>query len=97
MAESPGIKLIGPKGTVELDKGAIIAQRHILMISADAEAFGVKDKDIVSVRVGGERGLVFDIVLIRLRDDFVLEMHIDTDESNAAMLNNVLLVEVFRD
>jgi len=87
LAESPGIKLIGPKGTVELDKGVIIAQRHIHMNSADAEAFGVKDKDIVSVRVGGERGLVFDNVLIRVRDDFVLEMHIDTDEANAAMLN----------
>lgn len=97
LAESPGIKLIGPKGTVELDKGVIIAQRHIHMNSADAEAFGVKDKDIVSVRVGGERGLVFDNVLIRVRDDFVLEMHIDTDEANAAMLSNGQLVEVLRD
>ena len=78
-------------------QGVIIAQRHIHMNSADAEAFGVKDKDIVSVRVGGERGLVFDNVLIRVRDDFVLEMHIDTDEANAAMLNNGQLVEVLRD
>lgn len=94
---SPGLKLIGPKGTVELDKGVIIAQRHIHMSEADAEAFGVKDKEIVSVRVGGERGLTFENVLVRVRHDFVLEMHIDTDEANAAMLNNGEMVEVFRD
>lgn len=97
LEDSPGLKLIGPKGEVELDKGVIIAQRHIHMNEADAEAFGVKDKDIVSVRVGGERGLIFDNVLVRVRGDFVLEMHIDTDEANAAMLNNGQMVEVFRD
>jgi putative phosphotransacetylase len=97
LEDSPGIKLIGPKGTIELDKGVIIAQRHIHMNEADAEAFGVKDKEIVSVRAGGERGLVFDNVLVRVRSDFVLEMHIDTDEANAGMLNNGQMVEVFRD
>jgi putative phosphotransacetylase len=97
LEDSPGLKLIGPKGEVELDKGVIIAQRHIHMNEADAEAFGVKDKDIVSVRVGGERGLMFDNVLVRVRGDFVLEMHIDTDEANAAMLNNGQMVEVLRD
>jgi putative phosphotransacetylase len=51
----------------------------------------------VSVRAGGERGLVFDNVLVRVRSDFVLEMHIDTDEANAGMLNNGQMVEVFRD
>jgi len=94
---SPGIKLIGPKGTVELDKGVIIAQRHIHMTEADAEEFGVKDKEMVSVRVDGERGLVFDNVLVRVRNDFALEMHIDTDEANAALLNNGDVVEVLRD
>ena len=96
MTDTPGITLIGPKGKVTLDKGVIIAQRHIHMSPADAERFGVQDKDIVSVRVGGERGTVFNNVLIRVREDFVLEMHIDTDEANAAMLNNGELVEVFR-
>ncbi|MGI6673598.1 MAG: phosphate propanoyltransferase [Limnochordia bacterium] len=97
LQDSPGLKLIGPKATLELDKGVIIAQRHIHMNEADAEAFGVKDKDIVSVRVGGERGLIFDNVLVRVRSDFVLEMHIDTDEANAAMLGNGQMVEVLRD
>ncbi|HHT89396.1 MAG TPA: phosphate propanoyltransferase [Firmicutes bacterium] len=93
---SPGITLIGPKGKVNLDKGVIIAQRHIHMTEEDAKNFGVKDKELVSVRVGGERGVTFDNVLVRVRNDFVLEMHIDTDEANAAMLGNGQLVEVFR-
>lgn len=93
---SPGITLVGPKGKVPLERGVIIAQRHIHMTEADAEAFGVKDKDLVSVRVGGERGIIFENVLIRVRNDFVLEIHIDTDEANAALLGNGQMVEVFR-
>ena len=93
---SPGVTLIGPKGKVTLDKGVIIAQRHIHMTEAEAESFGVKDKELVSVRVGGERGVTFENVLVRVRNDFVLEMHIDTDEANAAILSNGQLVEVFR-
>lgn len=93
---SPGITLIGPKGKVTLDKGVIIAQRHIHMTEANAESFGVKDKDLVSVRVGGERGVIFENVLVRVRNDFVLEMHMDTDEANAAILGNGQLVDVFR-
>ena len=93
---SPGVTIIGPKGQITLDKGVIIAQRHIHMTEADAEAFQVKDKDIVSVKVDGERALTFDNVLIRVRNDFVLEMHIDTDEANAAALSNGQMVEVWR-
>ena len=93
---SPGVTLIGPKGKVTLDKGVIIAQRHIHMTEAEAESFGVKDKELVLVRVGGERGVTFENVLVRVRNDFVLEMHIDTDEANAAILGNGQLVEVFR-
>ncbi|NLL49588.1 MAG: phosphate propanoyltransferase [Firmicutes bacterium] len=93
---SPGLTLVGPKGKVTLDKGVIIAHRHIHMTEADAETFGVKDKEMVSVRVGGERGVTFDNVLVRVRNDFVLEMHIDTDEANAAILGNGQMVEVIR-
>jgi len=96
LKDTPGITLVGPQGKIELQRGVIIAQRHIHMTEAEAEQFGVKDKDLVSVRVGGERGVVFHNVLIRVRDDFVLEMHIDTDEANAAILSNGQLVEVFR-
>jgi propanediol utilization protein len=67
------------------------------MDEATAERFGVKDKDIVSVVVEGERAVVFRNVLIRVRNDFVLDMHIDTDEANAASLANGQLVKVYRD
>lgn len=96
LKDSPGITVVGPKGKISLDQGVILAQRHIHMTEADAESFRVKDKDFVSVRVGGERGVTFDNVLVRVRNDFVLEMHIDTDEANAAMLGNGHIVEVFR-
>lgn len=93
---TPGITVIGPKGQITLERGVIIAQRHIHMTEEQAKAFGVKDKDLVSVQVDGERAVVFGNVLIRVRNDFVLEMHIDTDEANAAILSNGQTVEVFR-
>jgi len=81
---SPGIKLTGPAGELELPMGVIEAQRHIHMSPEDAERFGVKDKDWVMVRVGGSRGIVFDDVLVRVSADYRFDMHIDTDEANAA-------------
>ncbi|KAF2962421.1 phosphate propanoyltransferase [Fervidobacterium sp. 2310opik-2] len=84
---TPGITIIGPKGTVVKNKGVIIAKRHIHMHTNDAEKFGVKDKDIVKVIVEkGDRKLIFDDVLIRVSEKFALEFHVDTDEANAAML-----------
>lgn len=82
---SPGMTLIGPKGEVKIDTGVIAACRHIHMTPADAAQFGVKDKQFVSVKIGNaDRHLIFEQVLIRVRDDFALEMHVDTDEGNAA-------------
>ena len=94
--ESAGVVVVGPKGAVTLPEGVILALRHMHMDLADAEAFGVKDKDVVTVKVGGERALTFDNVLVRVRDDFALEFHIDTDEANAAALNNGELAEVYK-
>ncbi|HKM01169.1 MAG: phosphate propanoyltransferase [Tissierellia bacterium] len=91
---TPGIKLVGPKGEVELDKGVIAASRHIHMHTSDAEKYGLKDKDLVSVKVGGLRGLVFDNVLIRVNEDYALDMHLDVEEGNAAGLKNGDEVEV---
>lgn len=91
---SPGVTLVGPKGKVELKEGVIAAFRHIHMTPKDAAEFGVKDKDIVKVRCGGTRGLIFENVLIRVHENFALEMHIDTDESNASMLKTGEEVEV---
>lgn len=85
IAGTPGCKLVGPKGEIELKEGVIVAKRHIHMTTADAEKFGVKDKDVVSVKAeSAERGCTFDDVVIRVSDKFALAMHIDTDESNAA-------------
>ena len=86
LAGTPGAKLVGPKGEVELTEGVIVASRHIHMTPAEAASFGVKDKDTVKVRCGGERGLVFENVLIRVNEQYALEMHVDTDEGNAACL-----------
>lgn len=79
---SAPITLIGPKGALYLKEGCIVAMRHIHMSPADAKRFGVKDKDIVKVRFGGDRGGIFEDVLIRVHESFTLEMHIDTDEAN---------------
>ncbi len=84
--DTPGLRLEGPNGAVELEDGVIQAQRHIHMHPDDAERFGVKDKDWVMVRVGGERGIIFDDVLVRVSETYQLDMHLDTDEANAADL-----------
>lgn len=90
---TPGIVIVGPKGTVVKDKGVILAKRHIHMLPKDAQHYGVKDKDIVKVVCEKEgRRLVFDDVLIRVSEKFALEFHVDTDEANAALLNNGDLV-----
>ncbi|MEM6641112.1 MAG: acetate/propionate family kinase [Pseudomonadota bacterium] len=84
---SAPITLEGPAGTVHLSEGLICARRHIHMHPDDATAFDVSDKDEVSVAiVGGPRDLVFGDVLVRVKDSYALEMHIDTDEANAAEL-----------
>ena len=84
---SPGLRLEGPAGAVTLKQGVICALRHIHMLPEDARAFGVQDRDTVDVRIDSEgRDLVFGDVLVRVSPDFRLEMHIDTDEGNAAGL-----------
>ena len=74
---------VGDK-SVECAEGVIVAKRHIHFTTADAAAFGVADKQIVKVRVEGERALIFDEVVVRVSDQFAAAMPIDTDESNAA-------------
>jgi acetate kinase len=83
---SPGIKLEGTIGSLQLPQGVICSLRHIHMSPEDALSFGLKDRDIVSVRVEGERTLVFEDILVRVHPDFRLSMHIDTDEANAASI-----------
>ena len=85
---SPGVTLIGPKGTVVLAKGLILAMRHIHMTPSDAERFGVRDKQFVRVQCPGDRALTFDQVIARVSPNYRLEMHVDTDEANSARLKN---------
>jgi len=85
LAGTPGCKLVGPCGEVELSEGVIVAKRHIHATVEDAQMLGIKDKDIVQVEVKTpERALIFGDVVVRVSDTYALAMHIDTDESNAA-------------
>lgn len=91
---TPGVRLLGPRGEVILSAGLIVAARHIHMAPADAARFGVSPGQEVRVRTSGERRLVFDRVLVRVDGSFRLEMHIDTDEGNAAGIQDGDLVEL---
>ena len=93
---SAPIAVVGPKGVIYLEEGCIIAKRHIHMSPKDAQAAGVKDKDIVSVQADNERGTTFHNVQIRVDESFTLEMHIDTDEANAAKIATGDVVRIIR-
>ena len=84
VAGTPGIKLIGPAGEIEIDEGCIIAKRHIHMTPADAEGLGVTNGEVVKVLVKSDRTTIFDDVVVRVSPSYALAMHIDTDECNAA-------------
>ena len=88
-------KLIGPAGEVEITEGVIAAKRHIHMTVADAEKYGITDKQIVSVKIPTEgRALVFGDVVARVSDSYALAMHIDTDEANAACVPGSCIGEI---
>jgi putative phosphotransacetylase len=93
---SPGIKLVGPAGSVDIPQGTIVAMRHVHLSPAQAAEAGVADKELVDVVVNSERGLVFNDVLIRSGDGHTAEFHVDTDEANAAGLANGDEVEIIK-
>ena len=85
IAGTPGCKLVGPCGEVDLDEGVIIAKRHIHVTPEEAAAYGIEDKQIVSVKIdSAERPAILGGVVVRVSPKFKAAMHIDTDESNAA-------------
>ncbi|MBM7865325.1 phosphate propanoyltransferase [Heliobacterium gestii] len=88
LAGSPGCVLIGPKGTVILKEGVIIAARHLHIHSTEAEALHLKDKDRITVAFGGERSVLFQNVIVRAGETMALEFHLDTDEANAGLLKS---------
>ena len=80
---TPGIKISTERASIEIDKGVIVAKRHIHITPEDANKFGVRDKEIVSVEVLGQRPLIFEDTVIRVSEKFRTFMHIDYDEANA--------------
>lgn len=94
---SGSVTLVGPVGSVTIPEGVICALRHIHMSARDAQVLNLKDRSMVKVRVVGERETIFSQVLLRVSDNFALEMHLDTDEANAAWLNNNDQLELIPD
>ncbi len=88
------LTLIGPEGELHLDSVAVIAKRHIHMTAEHAAEYGLKDRQLVSVKVGGERKLTFDEVVITFTDIPEPTMHVDVEEGNAACINNMDTVEI---
>lgn len=81
--DSPGVKLIGPAGQIELERGVIAALRHIHLTPADARRFGVRDRQVVKLQTFTSRPLVFEDVVVRVSADFAPRVHLDYDEANA--------------
>ncbi|MHB9094555.1 MAG: phosphate propanoyltransferase [Eubacteriales bacterium] len=88
LAGTPGIVLVGPYAAVTLREGVILAATHIHMSPEDASRLALKDGDRVQVLVDGERDLIFNDVLVRVDNSHITEMHVDTDEANAAVIED---------
>ena len=93
---TPGITVVGPKGSVQLSEGLIVAQRHIHMTPADVAVFGVSDGQAVQIEVTGSRGGIFGNVVIRVTDTSALECHIDTEEANAMDINSSTKIKIVK-
>lgn len=94
---TPGIVLVNGDKSVSLEKGLIVAKRHVHMTPEDAEKMGVKNHDIVKVKVEGARPLIFDDVVIRVSPKFATYMHIDYDEANACGFSKGIRGRIIKD
>ncbi len=83
IAGSAGAKIIGPVGEIDLAEGVIVAKRHLHINQKEADELGIKNDNLAKVKVDGERGLIFDNVVVRIKPTFHTSVHIDTDEANA--------------
>lgn len=93
---TPGCMLMGPAGFFEMDEGVIRAAPHVHMAPEDAAFYGVENKSYMKLRIGGDLGLTFDRIFVRVSPDFKLEVHIDTDEGNACGLGPDSQVELIK-
>ena len=94
LAGTPGVAVIGPKGLVKLANGLICAKRHIHMNQTEAKRFNVQNGQIVSIKTSGERAIILNNVVIRIKETFQLECHLDSDESNCAGVKNGEIAEI---
>lgn len=94
--DSAPIRIVGPKGIVELNEGCIIANRHIHMSPDEAKVFGLSDGDYVDIDVNGKRRTRWYDVQVRVHKDFRLEMHVDTDDANSAGIGNGFKVTIVK-
>lgn len=96
LAGSGGIIMVGPKGSVQISEGVIVAQRHIHMNPEEAKAYGVYDGQIVKLAVDGPRAGIMDNVVVRANDKGSLECHIDTEEANAYCINSKTKLKIIK-
>lgn len=93
---SPGITIVGPKGSVQIPEGLIVAQRHIHMTLKDAENMGVHDGQVVGISVPGERGGIYQNVAVRANNASALECHLDVEEANAMNINSLTKIKIIK-
>lgn len=96
LAGTPGAFIMGPKGMIELKEGVIRAAIHVHMNPAEADWYGAKHKDIMKLRVGGEAGVTFNRVHVRVDPKVRLNVHMDTDEANACGLHLAKQIELIK-
>ena len=94
---TPGIKIVAPNGnSIEPKEGCIIAARHLHLTADEAAKFGLKDKDIISIKADGAKGVIFNNVLVRAGEKHAMDFHIDMDDANCAGVGNGDLVEIIK-
>lgn len=94
---TPGIKIVAPNGnSITTPEGCIIAARHLHLSPTEAASFGLKDKDVVSIKAAGPKGVIFSNVLVRSGAKHAMDFHIDMDDANCAGLGNGDLVEIIK-
>jgi len=96
LQNTPGITIVGPKGSVRTTEGLIVAQRHIHMTPQDAQRYGVTDGQIVSIEIDGPRGGTYGNVAVRANDASALECHVDTEEANAMSMNSLSKIKIIK-
>ena len=85
---SEPITIIGPKGSIDIEEGCIIANRHIHILPAQMKEYGLEGKEFVDVKIFGEKGGILSNVKLKVTNEAYYELHIDTDDANAHLIKN---------